>query len=161
MSDLLRPVTPTDHAWLLELNERNVEVLSPMDQPRLQELLGWADGAWVVQHAGERAGFVLTFGPGTAYDSVYYRWFSERFDEFCYLDRIVLDEPYRRLGLGARTYAALEEPLGDVPMLLEVNIDPPNEASLAFHAARGYVEVSRLGPAGREVALMRGPSRPA
>lgn len=159
MTDLLRPITSDDHAWVLDLNERNVEVLSPMDQPRLEALLRWADAAQVIQHRGERAGFVLTFAPGSDYDSAYYRWFAERFDDFRYLDRIVLDEPYRRLGLGAATYTELEEPLGDVPLLLEVNVDPPNEASLAFHAGRGYVEVSRLGEPGKQVALMRGPGR--
>lgn len=159
MTELLRPITPDDHPWVLDLNERNVEVLSPLDQPRLEALLGWAEGAWVIQHEGQRAGFVLTFPPGTDYDSAYYRWFAAEFDDFCYLDRIVIDEPYRRLGLGALTYAALEEPLGDIPLLLEVNVDPPNEASLAFHAGRGYVEVSRMGEPGKRVALMHGPRR--
>ncbi|WP_235737039.1 GNAT family N-acetyltransferase [Nocardioides alcanivorans] len=159
MSALLRPIEPDDHAFVLELNERNVEVLSPMDGARLEALLGWAHQAVIIQHDGERAGFVLTFASGADYDSGYYRWFSERFDDFRYLDRVVIDEPYRRLGLGARTYAELEKSLGDVPLLLEVNVDPPNEASLAFHAGRGYVEVSRLGPPGRQVSMMRGPNR--
>lgn len=159
MNALLRPITPDDHGWVLDLNQRNVEVLSPMDQSRLEALLGWAEAAMVIQHEGQRAGFVLTFPPGTDYDSPYYRRFAAEFDEFCYLDRIVIDEPYRRLGLGALTYTALEEPLGDIPMVLEVNVDPPNVASLAFHAGRGYAEVSRMGKPGKQVALMHGPRR--
>ena len=45
------------------------------------------------------------------------------------------DAPYRRL-------------------TLEVNVVPPNRASLAFHGARGYVEVGRLGDERHQVALM-------
>ncbi len=157
MSALLRPVQASDHAWLLDLNERHVEVLSPLDQARLEALLGWAHEAWVITDSGRRAGFVLTFRPGSAYDSENYRWFSAALDDFVYLDRIVLDDGFQRRGLGAQTYDELEARLAGVPLVLEVNVDPPNAASLAFHAARGYREVSRLGPPGKQVALMRGP----
>ena len=40
---ILRPVTADDHAFVLDLNERNVDLLSPVDEPRLLELLDWAD----------------------------------------------------------------------------------------------------------------------
>jgi uncharacterized protein len=39
-------------------------------------------------------------------------------------------------------------------MTLEVNVDPPNLGSLAFHERRGYVEVGRLGEPGHVVGLM-------
>ena len=39
-------------------------------------------------------------------------------------------------------------------MTLEVNVDPPNHGSLAFHQRRGYVEVGRLGEPGHVVGLM-------
>jgi len=39
-------------------------------------------------------------------------------------------------------------------MTLEVNVDPPNPPSLAFHSGRGYVEVGRGGPADHVVSLM-------
>ena len=39
-------------------------------------------------------------------------------------------------------------------MTLEVNVDPPNHGSLAFHASRGYAEVGRLGEPGHVVGLM-------
>lgn len=157
MSNLLRALETADHAWLLQLNEQNVEVLSPLDQARLEALLGWGARVQVVQHGGERAGFVITFGPGSDYDSAYYRWFAAAYDDFVYLDRVVLDVDFRRLGLGSRTYDALEAELDGRPMLLEVNVDPPNEPSLAFHGRRGYVEVSRLGEPGKQVAMMQGP----
>jgi predicted GNAT superfamily acetyltransferase len=35
-----------------------------------------------------------------------------------------------------------------------VYAEPPNAGSLAFHAARGYVEIGRLEQAGGKVAAM-------
>jgi hypothetical protein len=105
---------------------------------------------------GAFAGFVITFGPGTTYDSDNYRWFAGRYgDGFYYLDRIVLHERFRRRGLGGFVYdevEALARKHGR--MALEVNLVPRNDASLAFHEARGYVEVGRRGDEDHLVCLM-------
>ena len=154
---LLRPVTDADAPDVLSLNERNVELLAPMDDARLGQLRGWADRFDVLESDGEFAGFVVTFGPGTSYDSDNYRWFTERHGEhgFYYLDRIVLHEDFRRQGLGGLVYDALEAVAAKHGrMTLEVNVVPRNDASLAFHERRGYVEVGRLGDPGHLVALM-------
>jgi predicted GNAT superfamily acetyltransferase len=155
---LLRPIEPRDHDAVLDLNARNVELLAPMDEQRLAQLMGWADRADVIQAepGGDLAGFVFTFAPGTAYDSENYRWFSDhRRDGFYYLDRIVLADTQRRLGLGRRVYDELEQVAkAHGRMVLEVNIEPANEPSLAFHRARGYVDVVELGEAGKKVLLM-------
>lgn len=145
-----------DHAFVLDLNQRNVDVLSPLDPRRLVELIALADRADVVEHDGRAAGFVLTFAPGVDYDSANYRWFSREYgDEFYYLDRIVLDEGFRRTGIGRAVYDELERRAAAYSrMALEVNVEPPNEGSLAFHRRRGYTEVGRLGDAGKTVALL-------
>ena len=105
---------------------------------------------------GQTAGFVLVFGPGTDYDSANYRWFSERYGtQFHYLDRIVIDDRFRRRGLASAVYDAVEETAQPRERLvLEVNIDPPNEPSLEFHRRRGYREVTQLGEPGHRVSLM-------
>jgi uncharacterized protein len=143
---LLRPLTDSDIADVLALNHRNVALLAPMDEARLHELQALADRCDVLDVDGAFAGFVITFGPATAYDSENYLWFSGRYDDFYYLDRIVLREDFRRRGLGAFVYDDVEGTAANHGrMLLEVNLVPPNEPSLAFHAARGYVEVGQLG----------------
>lgn len=154
---LLRPATAADTPDVLALNERNVEALAPLDAERLAQLQQWADRCDVLEHDGAFAGFVITFGPGTPYDSENYRWFAERHGErgFYYLDRIVLHEDVRRQGLGGFVYDALETVAArHGRMALEVNVVPRNDASLAFHERRGYVEVGRLGDATHQVALM-------
>jgi uncharacterized protein len=152
----LRPVSDADVDAVLDLNERNVVWLAPLDRARLDRLRGWADRFDVLESDGEVAGFVITFAAGTPYDSENYRWFTERYGEsFYYLDRIVLHEDHRRKGLGGFVYDAVEHlarPHGR--LVLEVNLVPRNEVSLAFHAARGFVEVGRLGDDEHRVALM-------
>jgi predicted GNAT superfamily acetyltransferase len=153
----LRPLRDTDVADVLALNQRNVVKLAPMDEARLRELYALADRFDVVDVDGEFAGFVITFGPGTAYDSENYRWFTGRHgtDGFYYLDRIVLDDRFRRRGLGTFVYDEVERVASPYRRLaLEVNVVPRNDASLAFHEGRGYVEVGRLGDEEHAVALL-------
>jgi predicted GNAT superfamily acetyltransferase len=152
----LRPIAEADVPAVLALNHRFVDLLSPLDAERLLWLVGLADHADVVEVDDGVAGFVLTMAPGAAYDSENYRWYAARYgDDFYYLDRIVIAEELRRRGLAAFVYDAMEDaarPFGR--MTLEVNVDPPNVGSLAFHERRGYVEVGRLGEPGHVVALM-------
>ncbi len=151
----LRPLRETDVADVLTLNERNVVKLAAMDEARLHELRGLADRFDVLDVDGAFAGFVITFAPGTAYDSENYRWFTERHRRFYYLDRIVLDEGFRRRGLGSFVYDEVERVAAPYKRLaLEVNLVPRNDASLAFHEARGYKAVGRLGDHEHLVALM-------
>ena len=154
----LRPLRDTDIADVLSLNEANVVKLAPMDEARLQELRQLADRFDVLDVDGVFAGFVITFGPGTAYDSENYRWFSGRNRSFYYLDRIVLHDDFRRRGLGGFVYDEIERVAAPYQRLdLEVNLVPRNDASLAFHTRRGYVEIGRLGDDHHVVSLMEKP----
>ena len=155
-------MTDDDVAAVLQLNADHVELLAPLDADRLASLRKWAARSDVIQCDGEIAGFVLVFGPGTDYDSENYRWFTERFgDRFDYLDRIVIDDRFRRRGLASAVYDVVEAAAAARDRLvLEVNVDPPNEPSLAFHRQRGFEEVGRLGPAGHRVSLMARRSPP-
>lgn len=146
MTPLLRPITPADHETVLAINERHVDALSPLDAPRLVLLLGLAAAAHVILADDRVAGFVLAFAPGTPYDSENYRWFSRERTDFLYLDRIAIDEEFQRRGLASQVYDALEAAAAvRGRMVLEVNAD--NAASLAFHRARGYLELEPLGKA--------------
>jgi hypothetical protein len=152
----LRRIDDSDHAQVLALNEANVVKLAPMDEARLLELDRIADRFDVIDVDGSFGGFVITFAPGTTYDSENYRWFTERYDgRFYYLDRIVLADEHRRQGLGTFVYDELEHVARRYGRLaLEVNLVPRNDVSLAFHDRRGYVEVGRLGDDAHLVSLM-------
>ena len=156
MTAVLRPLEERDVPDVLALNEAEVFWLAPMDEARLWGIHDVADLFVVAEVDGEFAGFVVTVAPGTAYDSENYRWFGERYGEdFYYLDRVALNARTRRRGVGSQVYALAEEaaqPYGR--MALEVRQEPPNEASLAFHRARGYEPVGVLGEPGHRNTLM-------
>jgi predicted GNAT superfamily acetyltransferase len=143
----LRALTESDVPRVLALNEAEVRMLAPMDELRLRRLHDDAHQFAVIDVDGAFGGFVVTFAPGADYDSENYRWFSERYgDGFLYLDRVVVDPSVRRRGVGGLVYDLVEAVAAAYGLLaLEVNLVPRNEPSLAFHAARGFVEVGRLG----------------
>jgi predicted GNAT superfamily acetyltransferase len=74
---------------------------------------------------------------------------------FCISTRVVVAEPLRRRGIAGMLYDAMEAAAGPFPrMVCDVNALPPNEPSLAFHAARGYREVGRLAHGPEKVVTM-------
>lgn len=151
----LRPAGPDDLAAVLSLNQASVDLLAPLDSERLDQLRTVADRLEVVELDRTVVGFVMTFRAHTDYDSVNYRWFADHHEDFYYLDRIAFDPAYRRRGLASGVYDVMETVAKEHGRLcLEVNVAPPNEASLAFHASRGYTEVGRLSADDHVVMLM-------
>lgn len=152
----IRPLTLDDAPAVLAINEEIVHHLAPMDEAEYRWFLEVARCAWAAEVDGEVLGFVFVLDPGLPYDSRNYAWFSERFDAFWYLDRVAIDARARRSGLGTAIYDAVEAgaAAAEVPVLLEVNVSPPNEPSLAFHAGRGYEPLGELEhPGGKVVRL--------
>lgn len=146
MAVSLRPLTDSDAEVVLAINEASVHHLAPMDEVEYRWFLSVADHAWGAELDGDLVGFVIVLAPGVAYASRNYAWFSERYAAFAYLDRVAIDDRARRRGVGTAIYDAVEADAAarGVPLLLEVNVEPPNEPSLAFHASRGFVEVGTL-----------------
>lgn len=151
----LRPYEPDDADAVLALNQANLDAVGWLDGERLEWLVGMADLSLVADESGALAGFTIVFAPGTAYDSVNYAWFGQRYDDFGYLDRVVVAPAYRRSGVGTLIYDVAEDhvrPRGR--MALEVYAEPPNEPSLAFHHRRGYVEADRFRQGNGKVCAM-------
>jgi predicted GNAT superfamily acetyltransferase len=152
----LRPVDEADLPAVTALNESHVPMVAPADDERIAYLRRLADRFDVIEVDGKVAGLVVTFTPGSSYDSANYRWFSAQYDDgFYYLDRVVVDASVRRRGVAGRVYDELEQVASAYGrMALEVNLEPRNDGSLAFHAQRGYAEVGQLGEPNHLVSLM-------
>jgi predicted GNAT superfamily acetyltransferase len=146
MTVSLRPLTAADAPSVLAINEASVHHLAPLDEAEYLWFLDTAALAWAAELDGEVVGFVFVLRPGAAYASRNYAWFSERYEDFAYLDRVAIDASARRRGVGTAIYDAVEAAVAEQggPLLLEVNVQPANEPSLAFHASRGFTEVGTL-----------------
>jgi uncharacterized protein len=129
----------------LVLNNDNVPDVNELSMDELVSLSADSIIAKAAVVDGAFAGFCLIFGPGIAYGSVNYQYFSARHGDFAYLDRIAVAPFARRLGVGRALYAAvIDELTGTTPVLCcEVNVRPRNDVSLAFHARLGFVEVGQ------------------
>jgi predicted GNAT superfamily acetyltransferase len=163
----LRPLVPADHAAVTALNDAEVPRVGHLGAGGLQALLVHADLAVVAERSGEVVGFAVALAPGASYASLNYRFFEARGTDHLYLDRIVVAPAARRLGVAGALWDAVEARAGTcgrAEVTCEVNVHPPNPASLAFHLGRGFVEVGRQETGGGEitVALLAKPAgRPA
>lgn len=142
---LIRKAEEKDYPFILRVNEENVEVLSPMDEAKLKRFAEFAQLLLVAEVNGERAAFLIALREGVeTYESENYRWFSKQYAQFLYIDRIVIDEPYRGMGLGRKMYQEIFAHAGatNVPFVTaEIDTIPYNETSLKFHEAMGFREV--------------------
>lgn len=139
----VRILQPADHGWVLALNAVHAQETSPLDAAALTALTDAALTALVID---PQAAFLIAFGPTAAYASPNYRWFQARGGAFAYVDRVVVAAHARGRGLARALYdatSAYARDSGLTAIGCEVNLDPPNPASDAFHAALGFEEVGR------------------
>jgi predicted GNAT superfamily acetyltransferase len=138
-----RVMTPADGAWFLDLNNSEVPHVNNLDQEALNGLLSEADLSLVIEVDGKPAAGLITFAPGAGYASANYRWYSDNYDAFLYIDRIVVDPSQRGHGLARQLYdqAWGRAQAKGVMLCCEVNEDPPNEASMRFHERFGFKPV--------------------
>lgn len=148
---IMRKATTDDYDRILALNEASVHVLSPLTREKLEALATEADLFEVLEIDGRVEAFVLALREGQGYDSVNYLWFSDRYDHFLYVDRIVVSSEKRGLGLGRHLYDrvfARAKASGLARVAAEIDIQPRNPASLQFHRHFGFREVGRQSVAG-------------
>ena len=141
---------PTDIlAEALALNNAHATELSWQDEHSFAHLIRHAFHA---RWTPDRAAFLIAFDERADYASENFRWFRDRFSRFVYVDRVVVAPAHRGKGLARMLYADLFEAVraaGQSLVVCEVNSDPPNPASDAFHDALGFVEVGQAVLAGK------------
>jgi len=126
---------------LLNLNNAHEVELSRLDREGLRRLL---DQAYYARRIGLVEAFLISFDQGADYAGVNFRWFRERYERFVYIDRIVVAPEARARGHGRRLYADLIDFArrdGHDRIVCEVNSEPPNPGSDAFHASFGFQQV--------------------
>ncbi len=138
---MIREITPQDIELVLEMNNDAVPAVNALNIDELFDIIGMSK-SWVVEVEDAIEGVLIVIGPGEPYESANYSWLDNQFTNFCYVDRIIIDSNKKRKGYGRLLYLALEEhavSVGADMLLCEVNVEPENPQSLAFHASLGWV----------------------
>jgi uncharacterized protein len=126
---------------MLTLNNAHARELSWLEPERLQYLVAHA---FLARRIGSLDAFLLALDQDAPYDSPNFLWFRARYPRFVYVDRIVVASSARGPGYARLLYRNLFEQTskaGHERVVCEVNAQPPNPESDAFHAALGFVEV--------------------
>ncbi len=166
MDVVIRAYRPEDLAAVHAINQAEVPAVGEETAEALAHIAAQTCVALTVEVTeGDSpspviAGFTFVLPPGADYGSLNYAWFGERYDEFIYLDRVAIAPEFQRHGIGRLIYeevqrrGAEERPTARV-LALEVNLEPRNEVSLAFHTALGFVEVGqREGDDNKVVSML-------
>lgn len=153
----LRDAREADLDQLLGMNNAAGAAILPIDGVRMRHLFRQAAYFRVAQIDDHLAGFLIGLDADADYDSSNYRFFSQRYPAFTYIDRIVIAAAYRGVGLGrvfyadVQSYAEVRSPW----LTCEVMLEPRNDAVVLFHGTYGFHEVGQHSmPGGQHVSLL-------
>ena len=129
---------------IYDLNQANTPKVGPLESiNHLKKLIELSAYNLLVQDDDEIVGFIICMREGSAYGSENYKFFTDRLKKFLYVDRVAIDERHRRAGLGQAIYEDIfaQASENNLPIALEVNIEPINQPSLNFHEKMGFDKV--------------------
>ena len=145
MSVLIRDIQSHDLDHVLALNNNAGDSILPLDATRLRLFFDHAAYFRVAIIDEHIAGFLIALCPGLDYASPNYRFFQATFDNFVYIDRIVVAQAYRRHGLGRIFYADVQgfAEVRAPKLCCEIFLEPRDDASVLFHGSYGFREVGQ------------------
>jgi len=126
---------------LLALNNAHAQELSWLEGGKLDSMIR---NAFLARRIGSVDAFILAFDQDSDYAGENFLWFKSRYARFVYVDRIVVAADARGQGLARRLYEDLFAAAvlaGQQMIVCEVNAEPPNPESDAFHAGFGFEHV--------------------
>jgi uncharacterized protein len=139
----IRAATAADWSAIVELNDGEVPNVGPLTAGQGEWFLAHSEVS-VVDGADGLAAVLVLMLDGCGYASPNYGWFTERYGSFAYVDRIAVHRSQAGRGVGRALYdhaVAFARAHHRSVLMAEVNLVPPNERSLAFHAAYGFERI--------------------
>jgi hypothetical protein len=159
---VVRRARPEDAERIATINNEGVPGVTPLTPREAASIMDAATLLLVAETGGNVAGYLIAYEPSRAYDGEEFLWFRARSADFLYVDQIAVAKRARGAGIGRALYEEAARAAGVrrlAALVCEVNIDPPNPQSMAFHHRLGFAEIDRLQVRlhSRYVALMRKP----
>jgi uncharacterized protein len=148
----VRTIGEPDLAALAALNNEHAVELSLVTPESFRALLA---ESWLALAPPDNTALLMVFAEDAAIEGPNFSWFKARYPRFLYIDRVVVAVAARGRGLARQLYEAAfaaGAAAGFEMIGCEVNLEPPNPASDAFHVSMGFAEAgeARL-PSGKRV----------
>lgn len=141
----IRPAEDHDVDAMILANNAEIPAVSMLDREVATHLMELADLALVAEVEGVFAGFVLALPAGIPdFQATNYRWFEDNLDDYLYVERIVVAQGSQGRGVGRTFYDHLIEDSDRSHLVSEVNTNPRNDASLAFHDRYDFQPIGEL-----------------
>jgi len=137
-------LTSRDATAVLLLNNTHAKETSELDDAGLESLFDMAFYARGIDHGA--TAFLIALQHSAAYVNPNFNWFKASRESFVYIDRIIVSIPARGQGVARLLYEdllATAKRAGHGRVVCEVNIEPPNPASEAFHVAMGFEPIGQ------------------
>jgi uncharacterized protein len=131
-----------DVAIMLPLNNAHSKETSALDDAGFAALLDMAFYARGIDRGA--TAFLIALEHNAPYTSPNFIWFKAARESFVYIDRIIVLSFARGRGIARLLYddlVAAARKAGHDRVVCEVNIDPPNLVSEAFHVTMGFERV--------------------
>ncbi|MDQ1081026.1 GNAT family N-acetyltransferase [Pseudoroseomonas cervicalis] len=159
------PILPAQHPALLALNNLHAEAVNALDAAGFAALCQaalWTGALW---QGGRPLGFLIALQPGGPATGPNHGWMQANRPGAAYIDRVVVDAAAQGQGTGRALYAALAAAAlqaGLAELGCEVNLDPPNPASMGFHTRLGFAPVGEATDPrnGKVVRYLAAPAAP-
>jgi predicted GNAT superfamily acetyltransferase len=140
----IRQAQRADTPAIVAINMAGRPGIYPLTPETAADTLAAAPYFVVAELGGQVAGYLIGYTSQDSCEGDEFAWFQRHVPRFLYIDQVAVAPAHRRAGISARLYAqaAAHGRALEIPALVcEVNLDPPNPASLAFHARLGFREV--------------------
>lgn len=154
----MRNLTPGDADAIFRINADSAPAVSVLTRAYFELLMKACAVFRLIEVDTQVAGYLCAMNRDADYDGKEFQWFRERFREnFLYIDQVAVARTYRGKGFGRALYKDLENYAhrnGIDTLVCEVNYNPVNIESQAFHRQRGFCEVGRMETRGVMVSLL-------
>jgi len=157
---LAKPPGEKEVVEMQTINQENIPEVGDLSELEdFRARVNWSENIFVYKWKDVIKAFVLCMREGQAYNSPNYQYISDRYQKFFYVDRIAVQEKFRRKGIAEKIYSTVinKGKENNLDILCEVNTRPPNEASMAFHQKMGFVEVGTNDFEKNSVVYLRRP----
>jgi len=157
---LAKPPSEKEVAEMQTINQENIPEVGDLSELEdFRARVNWSENIFVYKWEDIIKAFVLCMREGQIYDSPNYQYISNRFKKFLYVDRIAVQEKFRRKGIAEKIYSMVIDKgkENDLDILCEVNTRPSNKPSMTFHEKMGFEEIGTNDFEKNSVVYLRRP----